>query len=168
MRPSASQKNRCRLRMLQALRLRRGSIAAKFYLLAALAIVAVSGLAVSSIYFARTTETAAIYLYGDAYVGVLNATRLELLLEQHRRIVESMPAEVDRVRLRDSRNQLDLIGRKLSALIGDLLAEKNDGPTEAVERVIAHSLPALFRTGEQVAFYAYDFAQDKALEFAEE
>jgi len=150
------------------LRDRLRGISAKFYLLAALAIAAVSGLAGASIYFAKTTELAAHHLYSDGFLGVVNSTRLELLLEQHRRIVESMPAEVDRGRLRDSRNQLELIGRKLSALIGDLLAEKNDGLTDAVERRIAHSFPALFRSGEQVAFYAYDFAQDKALEFAEE
>src|SRR5712692_8216953 len=154
--------------MLQALRLRRGSIAAKFYLLAALAIVAVSGLALSSIYFAKTTETAAIYLYGDAYVGVLNATRLELLLEQHRRIVESMPAEVDRVRLRNSRAQLGIVGSRLTDLISDLISHDTDSAADATERSIAESFPVLFRSGDQVAFYAYNFAQDKAYEFAAE
>jgi diguanylate cyclase (GGDEF)-like protein len=154
--------------MLQALRSRRGSIAAKFYLLAALAIVAVSGLAVSSIYFAKTTETAATYLYGDAYVGVLNATRLELLLEQHRRIVESMPAEVDRVRLRNSRTQLDMIGSRLAELIGDLISKDTSSSADAAEMSIAGSLPVLFRAGDRAAFYAYNFAQDKAYEFAAE
>jgi diguanylate cyclase (GGDEF)-like protein len=154
--------------MLRALRLRRGSIAARFYLLAALAIVAVSGLAVSSIYFARTTETAASYLYGDAYVGVLNATRLELLLEQHRRIVESMPAEVDRVRLRNSRAQLDMVGSRLIDLINDLISHDTDSAADAAERRIAEGFPVLFRSGDQVAFYAYNFAQDKAYEFAAE
>ena len=52
-----------------------------------------------SIYFSRTTESAAHHLYGDSFLGVLNSTRLELLLANHRRIVESMPPEVDRDRL---------------------------------------------------------------------
>jgi diguanylate cyclase (GGDEF)-like protein len=154
--------------MRETLRFRRGSIAAKFYLLAALAILAVSGLAVSSIYFARTTETAATYLYRDAYVGVLNATRLELLLEQHRRIVESMPAEVDRARLRDIRVQLGAVGGRLTDLINELISRDSNSAADAAERRLAESFPVLFRLGEQVAFYAYNFAQDKASEFAAE
>jgi diguanylate cyclase (GGDEF)-like protein len=151
--------------MLQALHSWRGSIAARFYSLAALAIVAVSGLAISSIYFAKTTETAATYLYGDAHVGALNATRLELLLEQHRRIVESMPAEVDRARLKNSQAQLDVVRSRLIGLIGNLY----DGSSvDTAERRIADSFPIIFESGDRVAFYAYNSAQDKAYEFAAE
>src|SRR5215467_14587415 len=151
--------------MVRALHSWRGSVAARFYALAALAIVAVGGLAASSIYFAATTETAATHLYGDAYVGVLNATRLELLLEQHRRIVESMPADVDRTRLKSSRAQLDTIRTRLIDLIGGFYSGSS---VDTAERRIADSFPLLFQTGDRVAFYAYNFAQDKAYEFAEE
>ncbi len=76
------------------------SIAAKVYLFAFLALVAVASLSIASIYFSRTTESAAHHLYGDSFLGVLSSTRLELLLANHRRIVESMPPEVDRDRCR--------------------------------------------------------------------
>src|SRR6266852_4164542 len=86
-----------------------GGISAKLYCFAFLSLVAVSSLAFASIYFSRTTETAAQRLYGDGFIGVLRSARLELLLEHHRRIVESMPSEVDRQRLQTARKELDQI-----------------------------------------------------------
>ena len=85
------------------------SIAAKLYCFAFLALLAVASLSIASIYFSRTTENAARHLYGDSFLGVLSSTRLELLLANHRRIVESMPPEVDRDRLQADRNELDQI-----------------------------------------------------------
>ena len=77
-----------------ALRVVNGGISAKLYCFAFLSLLAVATLSISSIYFSRTTETAAQRLYGVGFVGILNATRLDLLLERHRRIVESTPSEV--------------------------------------------------------------------------
>lgn len=58
----------------------RGSIAAKLYCFAFLALLAVASLSIASIYFSRTTENAARHLYGDSFLGVLGSTRLEILL----------------------------------------------------------------------------------------
>ena len=49
-----------------------------------------------------------------SFLGVLNSTRLELLLANHRRIVESMPSEVDRDKLQKARNELSQIKQRLS------------------------------------------------------
>ena len=73
-----------------------------------------ASLSIASIYFSRATESAARHLYGDSFLGVLSSTRLELLLANHRRIVESMPPEVDRDRLQADRNEIDQIKRRLS------------------------------------------------------
>src|ERR1700730_10096566 len=100
------------------------NLSTKLYCVAILSIIATSGLAAASIYFAKTTETAAQRLYGDGFVGVINSTRLELLLEEHRRIVESMPAEVDRERLDHGRTRLNEIGTRLTSLIAELTAEQ--------------------------------------------
>src|SRR5229473_7440013 len=86
-----------------------GSISAKLYCFAFMSIVAVVALSASSIYFANTTETAAHRLYDHGFLGTLSSARLELLLEQHRRIVESMPPEVDRQRIDHDRQELDSI-----------------------------------------------------------
>jgi diguanylate cyclase (GGDEF)-like protein len=144
-----------------------GGVSAKLYCLALLSIIAVGTLAGASIFFAKTTESAAQRLYSDGFVGVVSSTRLELLLESHRRIVESTPAEVDRMRVDRNRAELDAIGNKLKALIGDLTLQKSGVENNSVEHAIAASLPVLFHLGERVTFYARDFAQDKALEFAE-
>jgi hypothetical protein len=155
-----------RLRRLWPIRL--NSLSTKLYCVAILSIIATSGLAAASIYFAKTTERAAQRLYGDGFVGVISSTRLELFLEQHRRIVESMPAEVDRERLDQSRTRLNEVGTKLTSLMDDLIAEHGNPASDEVERQIADSFAPLFQLGERVAFYAINFAQDKALEFADQ
>src|SRR4029077_13745506 len=95
------------------------SIAAKLYCFAFLALLAVASLSIASIYFSSTTENAARHLYGDSFLGVLSSTRLEILLANHRRIVEGMPPEVDRDRLQADRNDLAQIELRLSSLIKD-------------------------------------------------
>jgi diguanylate cyclase (GGDEF)-like protein len=141
------------------------SIAAKLYFFAFLALLAVASLSAASIYFSRTTEDAARHLYGDSFLGVLNSTKLEILLANHRRIVESMPPEVDRDRLQAERDELEQIKQRLLKLIGDASSKKGDDPS-SLESRIAESLPALFEAADQVAFYANEFAQDKAVEEA--
>src|SRR4051812_29125607 len=145
----------------------RGSIAAKLYCFAFLALLAVASLSIASIYFSKTTKTAARHLYGDSFLGVLNSTRLELLLANHRRIVESMPPEVDRDRLQADRNDIEQIKLKLSDLIENITSKQAVDPS-SLESRIADSLPRLFEAAAQVEFYANEFAQDKAVEEANE
>src|SRR4029079_8009698 len=147
-----------------ALRVVNGGISAKLYCFAFLSLLAVATLSISSIYFSRTTETAAQRVYGVGFVGILNSTRLDLLLERHRRIVESMPSEVDRDRLQASRNELGQIKQRLSELMIQIAPANADGG--ALESRITESLPALFKAAAQVTFYASEFAQDKAVEEA--
>jgi diguanylate cyclase (GGDEF)-like protein len=141
------------------------SIASKLYCFAFLSLLAVASLSIASIYFSRTTENAARHLYADSFLGVLSSTRLELLLANHRRIVESMPPEVDRDRLLSDRNDLAQIKQKMTALIGEAGAKVSADP-DSLEGRIAQRLPALFDAAELVAFYANEFAQDKAVEQA--
>jgi diguanylate cyclase (GGDEF)-like protein len=141
------------------------SIASKLYCFAFLSLLAVASLSIASIYFSRTTENAARHLYADSFLGVLSSTRLELLLANHRRIVESMPPEVDRDRLLSDRNDLAQIKQKMTALIGEVGAKASADP-DSLEGRISQRLPALFDAAELVAFYANEFAQDKAVEQA--
>jgi len=64
-----------------------GSIAAKLYCFAFLALLAVASLSIASIYFSRTTENAARHLYGDSFLGVLSSARLELLADGVRTVL---------------------------------------------------------------------------------
>jgi diguanylate cyclase (GGDEF)-like protein len=141
------------------------SIAAKLYLFAFLSLLAVASLSIASIYFSRATESAARRLYGESFLGVLNSARLEILLANHRRIVESMPPEVDRDRLQSDRLELQQIKSRLLALTKDIEKNQTIEPS-SLEIRIAESLPSLFEAADQVAFYANEFAQDKAVEQA--
>ena len=153
------------LRPQNAIRKFRASLAAKLYCFAFLSLLAVASLSLASILFARTTERAAQHLYGASFLGVLTSTRLELLLANHRRLVESMPSEVDRDKLQRARNELSQIRQRLITLIGEIAAT-GAAQSDALTGQIADSLPALFEEAEQVAFYAVEFAQDKAVEQA--
>ena len=144
-----------------------GSIAAKLYCFAVLSIVAVVGLATSSVYFAKMTEIAADRLYDHGFRGTLSSARLGLLLEQHRRIVEHAVGgrpRADRYQPPRARRH---VKAKFTELIDELSAQKSKPGSGDLERRIAASLPYLFDAGQKVAFYAYEFAQDKATEQAE-
>ena len=145
-----------------------GGIAARLYCFAFLSLLAVAALATASIYFSKTTEDAAKTLYGDGFVGVTNAAQLELLLEHHRRIVESMPAEVDRLRIQSDRAELGQLQAKLAELTKEIAARRAGGEPDFFATGIAASLPALFSLSDKVALYAHEFAQDKAVEHAAE
>src|SRR5882762_7665077 len=88
------------------------SITAKLYAFAFLALLTVVSLASASIYFSRTTESAAQRLYNEGFFGITSSTNLELLLERHRRIVESMPSEADRNRLQSEHQELETIKQR--------------------------------------------------------
>jgi diguanylate cyclase (GGDEF)-like protein len=142
----------------------RRSLGARLYSFAFLTIFAIGTLAAAAVHFSYNTEDAAHQLYDDGFVSVINSTRLELLLEEHRRFVESMPAEVDHETLKNTGVRLAEIQSKLFHLSGQLLnskAEKND-----LERHIVTNLPRIFELGDRVSFYASNIAQDKAVEAA--
>src|SRR5262249_61028992 len=87
------------------------------------------------------------------------------LREQDRRLVESMPSEVDRQRIDRALRELDDTQAKLEELMRQLIGGRTL-PAGALERRIATSLPYLFEAGQRVIFYAREFAQDKATEKA--
>ena len=150
--------------LLRDFRTRGGGLATKLYSFAFMSIMAVAALAAASIYFSNATERAAKILYGDGFIGITDAARLEQLLGDHRRIVESWPAEVDRQRIGREKKELDQIQTELSALTSQIVDRKRADAPDAVENRIEASLPELFAEAEKVAFYAHEFAQDKASE----
>ena len=141
-------------------------VATKLYWLASLSTVAVAVLAIASIHFARVTEIAATQLSQKGFEAVENSARLESLLAQHRQIVGSAPAEVDRSRLELSQREFIAKSSQLSALLDGLNKQKLDPVSDEIEAQITTEIPALVAAGQQVMFYAYNFAQDKALESA--
>jgi diguanylate cyclase (GGDEF)-like protein len=148
--------------------IRRTGIGTKLNLVAVLSAIAVAVLAIASFHFARVTELAASQLYHDGFEGVESSAQLLSLLEQHRRIVESAPAEVDRTRLTESQRAMIEKGSHLLTLINALKQRPIDPSADLLEEQIAVDIPPLLEAGQDVLFDAYNFAQDKALEQAKE
>ena len=144
----------------------RPGIAFKLYCVAGLSAIAVAVLSISAYHFARVTETAARSVYQTGFPGLEQSTRLQTLLEQYRRIVETAPAEVDRDRLKSSEQAMSQRAAELSTLIKELLDRPSDAVSDSIEEQFAQKLPHLIGLGQKVIFYAYNFAQDKALELA--
>src|SRR5215210_3302040 len=88
--------------------------------------------------------------------------------ERHRRLVESMPSEVNRADLTTGRSELTSIKAQLEGLLGVITARATRLTPDTLESQIAANLPELFEMAEKVAFYAFEFAQDKAIERANE
>jgi len=88
--------------------------------------------------------------------------------ERHRRLVESMPSEVNRADLTTGRSELTSIKAQLEGLLDVITARATRLTPDTLESQIAANLPELFEMAEKVAFYAFEFAQDKAIERANE
>ena len=139
-------------------------VAAKLYWLASLSTIAVAVLVVSSVHFARVTEISASQFNKNGFAAVESSERLQSLLAQHRQIVESAPAEVDRNRLENIQRIFLSKSAELSALLNELNQQKTDQTTDEMEAQITKDIPILVAAGQEVMFFAYNFAQDKALE----
>src|SRR5215203_343058 len=96
------------------------SLSGKLYGIAFVSILAVLALVLSSLFFADATKQAARSLYERGFVGSQNATQLELLLEQHRRLVEGAPSEVVREQMRKDRQEITSKEAQLKRVLKDL------------------------------------------------
>src|ERR1700730_758768 len=144
----------------------RYSIAAKLYLLTAISLAALLILAAASIHFASLTKLASERLYREGVLGIQTVTQLEVLFEQHRALITAAPAELDRSRLRNSRQAVDAVNALIDGSVGTELArgETADGRLLAQ---IAAQVPKLRKAGDRVLMLAESFAQDKALEVSQ-
>lgn len=134
-------------------------IAGRLYFVAGLALLAVVALAAASIYFANLTGQATHELYDEGLVGVVDATEIELLLERHRRIVETAPSHSSRYQVGKNKR----LAEAFHARIEDLAASSGDD----LARSIATRLPALSDAARKVLLYAESSVQDKADEAVE-
>jgi diguanylate cyclase (GGDEF)-like protein len=144
----------------------RYGIAAKLYLLTAISLAALLVLATASIHFASQTKLAAERLYREGVVGIQTITQLEVLFEQHRALITAAPAELDRNRLRNSRQAVEAVEARIVAGVNpDGLA----GNTPKARRLaeIAAQVPRLRDAGSHVLMLAENFAQDQALEVSQ-
>ncbi|QWG24532.1 EAL domain-containing protein [Bradyrhizobium sediminis] len=144
----------------------RYGIAAKFYLLTAIALAALVVLAAASTHFASQTRTAAERLYGEGVVGIQTVTELEVLFEQHRALITAAPALLDRSRIRASRLAVAALNARIEESVQTQLS-RSDATREILLQQIAAHVPTLSQAGDRVLMLAHNFAQEKALAVSE-
>src|ERR1035437_10589092 len=144
----------------------RYGIAAKLYLLTAISIAALLVLATASIHFASQTRLAAERLYREGVVGIQTVTQLEVLFEQHRALITGAPAELDRSRLKKSRQAVEAVDVQIDVSV---YAKRlgSDTPQGRLLTEIAAEVPKLREAGNRVLMLADSFAQDKALDVSQ-
>jgi signal transduction histidine kinase len=142
--------------------LRRTSVG-KLYLAMAAAAGAVIVLMAASLHYAVATLHAADSLYNHGYLEARSAAQLDLVFAQHRRLVESAPAEVDRRRIAQTRLRLKELDTSLVAIL-DEARKRTD---EVRWREILGDLDSLTHHAGAVMYLADNFAQDKALHAAQ-
>ncbi len=144
----------------------RYGIAAKLYLLTAIALAALLVLATASIHFANQTGFAAERLYREGVVGIQAVAQLEVLFEQHRALITAAPAQLDRSRIQKSRQAVEALNARIGASVQTQLS-RSDATREILLQQIAAQVPKLSQAGDRVLMLADNFAQDKALEVSE-
>lgn len=99
----------------------------------------------------------------DGLKGSKLAVQLGELLQQHRGIVESAPAELNRERLIDARRKLQMVNSQLFAA-REQLAGVEGLSVSALGEQLSHELPQLIAAADKVISLAYNFVQDQAME----
>jgi PAS domain-containing protein len=120
------------------------SVAARLYLVAALAVVAVAGLAAAAITYARHTGHAVTQLHEEGILAASLAGEVALLLERHRRLIETVKPSVDLQSMKVRSAEADEIGAAIEA--------RASLPGDAFMDSIAASVPALIGNSRRVLF----------------
>ncbi len=132
---------------------RRG-IAARSWLVAGLTLAAVAALAIPALRLSEITFQASQHVSTTVATGITTAADLEVKLEQHRRLVESAPAEVER-------EQLDRHQAAAAELEGQLASLMQKGAPDLYATLLP-LLPMLIDHRQRVFMFASNYAQDQA------
>ena len=134
-------------------------IGARLYGLAALALVTVMVLAAAAITFVTLAGETARDIRNRVEVELGRVNEIDLLLERHRRIIESAPVELDLDRLLDLRRKHDDLMHALGEHI------PNDGSAFAAN--LKARLPVLAAEGSAALHLAENYAQTAAIDQVE-
>jgi diguanylate cyclase (GGDEF)-like protein len=138
----------------RALRRWTSSLAFRLYSLIVLAVLSIVTLVFVGSHTAQLTAAAAMKLSDDGLSGIVRAAELEVLIEKHRRLVESAPAEADRRQIALSRQLLEAIERSILTLTA--------GRPDDTSRSVTADMPELQRCAARVLMLAENFSWDAA------
>ena len=133
----------------------RPRISTKLNLVAVLSGLALCALSIASVHFAQRISAAASHIRTHAFTAVVASAELGVLLERHRRIIESAPVTFDKIRIdRDTR-----VSEAIASQIEKMIANTEDHFVDAIGRHV----PELIDRGRRVLYLSANFAQDEAL-----
>ena len=141
------------------------SIAFKLYLTVGLALAGALSLTIVSTHFAQRTREATSVFMTDGVRASSLASRLELLLQQHRDLVENASASLDQERLASAQSSLHMINGQLVALVSLLQSAKDDS-IRGLGGQLGRELPWLVSKGDNVLGLTPGLAQDQSLDAA--
>lgn len=142
------------------------SIAARLYISNGASLVAVAILAVASVHFANRTETAASHLYQSGVIELQRESLFEIMFQQHRRMVQAAPAELNRSRLQVSKVAVDQINSAIKEFLKETPTDSASVAGEFLKTIRAE-IPKLEQAGADVFMLADNFAQDQALQVSQ-
>ncbi len=135
------------------------TVASQLYLACALAGLAALSIATSSLHFTHRTGVVVEKFHSEAMPGLMIAADLALLVERHRRIVETAPVSMDRQEIDRDRQQSESILERIEELVGVQQAEELD--------FIRSELPDLRERSRKVLFLAANYAQQRSMDEAD-
>lgn len=144
-----------RLGRLVGARKRHQSVAHRLYFVAALGAITVFLLAVSFLHFANSTRIGARDFRNVDLAEVVIASDVEVLLERHRRIIETAPIALDRSWIKRE-------GANADRILKFLKARLNEAPDTALSGFDT-KIDALQNLSKKVMDASADYAQDRAI-----
>jgi diguanylate cyclase (GGDEF)-like protein len=127
-------------------------IAGRLYCVGGLAVLAVVALAASAIYFANLTSQATNKLFDEGLVGIVDATEIEILLEKHRRMIETVPTQTTNIQVTKH--------RRLAEAFYDRIADLAQSSDNTLAQSIVSGLPELNSKARLVLLYAENGASN--------
>ncbi len=131
-------------------------ISSRLYALAGLALLTVAILALAAMHFVTLAGATATHIRESVLVKLANVNELEVLLERHRRVIETAPIELDRHRIDD----LKLASSDTLAAMTDLVRNFD----ASFSQVVATRLPPFAEQSKTVLTLAANYAQAEAIE----
>ncbi len=136
------------------------SLALRLYGGALLAFMAVTFMALAATTYADYTASAARHFFDIGLSGAADAAELELLVEKHRRVIETAPVDLDRMEAAKNERDSTEILEQIRSLLG-----KARHPGIAA---LSHQLPPLEAKSREVLHLSSNFAQDAALKVVDD
>jgi methyl-accepting chemotaxis protein len=146
--------------------IRKLTISTKLYAVFSLLLCAILAQSLSSMVFSERMKASGDYL-NTSFSSVDSLASFQSLIERHRRIVESAPAELDRAKLKALRSELADLSEQIETKFTEAMGSRVATDTAQNAAATQAKMQEMLRTGQQVISLADRFAHDQASALAQ-